>query len=49
MFENPSGSRPLLRARHSAADVSASRDYLLNASGYRPDLFSTSAPAQAAA
>ena len=32
-----------------AADVTASRDYLLNASGYRPDLFKTSAPAWAAA
>jgi 5-methylthioadenosine/S-adenosylhomocysteine deaminase len=32
-----------------AADVSASREYLVNASGYRPDLFKTSAPAPAAA
>jgi hypothetical protein len=32
-----------------AADVAASRDYLLEASGYRPDLFKTSAPAPAAA
>ena len=32
-----------------AADVSASRDYLIDASGYRPDLFKTSAPAPAAA
>src|ERR1700689_991832 len=32
-----------------AADVAASRDYLLEASGYRPDLFNTSAPAPAAA
>jgi 5-methylthioadenosine/S-adenosylhomocysteine deaminase len=31
------------------ADVSASRDHLLNASGYRPDLFETSAPEPAAA
>jgi cytosine/adenosine deaminase-related metal-dependent hydrolase len=32
-----------------AADVNASRDYLLEASGYRPDLFNTSASAPVAA
>nr|WP_293384246.1 amidohydrolase family protein [Phenylobacterium sp.]THD59129.1 MAG: amidohydrolase [Phenylobacterium sp.] len=32
-----------------AADVSASRDYLLEASGYRPDLFETSTPTGRAA
>src|ERR1700722_10253502 len=32
-----------------AADVAASRDYLLGASGYRPDLFKPSAPPPAAA
>ena len=32
-----------------AADVSASRDYLLEASKYRPDLFKTSAPTQVTA
>jgi 5-methylthioadenosine/S-adenosylhomocysteine deaminase len=31
------------------ADVTASRDYLLEVSGYRPDLFVTSTPAKAAA
>src|SRR5580704_871739 len=31
------------------ADVTASRDYLLGASGYRPDLFGTSSAAKAAA
>jgi 5-methylthioadenosine/S-adenosylhomocysteine deaminase len=31
------------------ADVTASRDYLLEASGYRPDLFGTSSAAKAAA
>jgi cytosine/adenosine deaminase-related metal-dependent hydrolase len=31
------------------ADVGASRDYLLEASGYRPDLFKTSTPARGAA
>jgi 5-methylthioadenosine/S-adenosylhomocysteine deaminase len=32
-----------------AADVTASRDYLLEASGYRPDLFGASTAAKAAA
>jgi 5-methylthioadenosine/S-adenosylhomocysteine deaminase len=31
------------------ADIRASRDYLLEASGYQPDLFKTSAPARGAA
>ena len=32
-----------------AADVGASRDYLLEVSGYRTELFKTSAPARVAA
>jgi 5-methylthioadenosine/S-adenosylhomocysteine deaminase len=32
-----------------AADVTASRDYLLEASGYRPAMFGASAAAEAAA
>jgi len=31
------------------ADVNASRDYLLDASGFRPELFKTSAPAKVVA